>query len=241
MIQQNPKEENNIPFFSSFVKSYLDTKRIDLRKGTIELVEYSVEQFLKRLPDKIITEYTVEDIEQFKQKGLQDKLSPTTVNIYFRNIRTLFRYAFKKNLIKHDIGETVKQIKTPEKNPKFMNKEELNQLLMAIKRNKPMHDLFLVCSLTGMRCSEAINLQWDAVDFANRVINVKNTETFTTKTGKERTIPMHEKVVEVLKGRYNPERKYVFNKPGNTVPYSRNYIAHKFKIAVRKAKLPEYL
>ena len=51
---------------------------------------------------------------------------------------------------------------------------------------------------TGMRVSEIRNLSWDDLDFVGMKIRVRNTESFSTKSKKDRTVPLHPKLAELL-------------------------------------------
>jgi integrase len=89
-----------------------------------------------------------------------------------------------------------------------------------------------------MRLSEILNLKWENVSLGKKQIAVVNTEEFTTKSGKSRTIPMNDKVLQILIRRYAQShgKEYVFCKPTGH-RYDRNYITHRFKKYVRSAKL----
>ena len=88
-----------------------------------------------------------------------------------------------------------------------------------------------------MRISELLNLKWSHIDFENNQIKVSNSDDFTTKTGKERVIPIHSKIIELF-STMKRRNEYIFAKDGN-FRYSRIYVSHRFKYYSRKAGLPE--
>ncbi len=126
------------------------------------------------------------------------------------------------------------------KAPKFITIEELEKICDYTDR-EIFKDIFRFAFLTGMRCGEIINLTWDKIDLKNNSIQI-GSENFTTKSRKIRFIPISKPVKKLLSNNLplNLSLKtfYVFNK-GNGVPYRGDYISKKFKMAVRKAKLPE--
>lgn len=67
---------------------------------------------------------------------------------------------------------------------------------------------------TGMRVSEISNLSWNHIDFVNMKIRVKNTEAFSTKSKKDRTVPLHPKLAELLSLRSQVDHSpFVFLRP----------------------------
>jgi len=122
-----------------------------------------------------------------------------------------------------------------------VSKDDFQRLLGMVKE-PVLRDLFLFAALSGLRLSEILNLKWSAVDFDKRQFAVSNSDTFTTKTGKERTVPMHEEVSRILSLRRGDgaEDGLVFCKRGG-FRLERNYVSKKFKGYVRDAELSEKL
>jgi integrase len=79
----------------------------------------------------------------------------------------------------------------------------------------------------GLRPSEIAGLQWQAVDFENRTITVRQAyvygkEKATTKTGKERVVPFRDELTGILRAWWgvcgSPKSGWVFpNRDGNPV------------------------
>lgn len=94
--------------------------------------------------------------------------------------------------------------------------------------NREWIEFSTVAVLTGMRLSELINLKWEAVDLINRIIHVRNTDTFTTKSKKSRVIPMNEYLYKLLaKRKEHAVCEYVFHK--KMLKLDRLYVSKKFK------------
>lgn len=103
-------------------------------------------------------------------------------------------------------------------------------------------DLVLVAVSTGMRQGELLALRWDWIDFARKVVTVKNTDDFTTKNGRSRVIPMTGAVCELLearKQRATSETDLVFHELGRKM--SRDFVSKTFKFYVIAAGLDERL
>ncbi len=92
----------------------------------------------------------------------------------------------------------------------------------------------------GLRRGELIHLQWDHIDFERNILLVKNTAEFTTKSSRERTIPLcGQAKAAFLQSSATGRRhsKYVFHVGGqklNSGTLSKTFL--KFR---RMAGLPE--
>lgn len=88
-----------------------------------------------------------------------------------------------------------------------------------------------------MRLGEILNMQWAWIDKNQNLIIIKNSENFTTKSKKERIIPIHQKVKKILDQQsINNVSSYVFN-TGSVNCLNSEYVSKQFKKALRAAKL----
>ncbi len=232
----NDTKNLQIPTFSEFLKMYEAVQASVIRKSTIELYKTLADKFLKLNFDKPLNTYTSLEFEQTRAKEISRGLSITRMNMYTRTIKTMFNFALKQNIITVNPLEKVKQIKQPKTTPAFFSFSDLEKLLSLV-RNQRLKEIFFFAFLTGMRISEIINLRWVNVDFENNQIRISNSADFTTKTGKERSIPIHAKIRELLDN-MDKSHEFIFKKYGN-LRYSRHYISHRFKYYATKAGLPE--
>ena len=91
-----------------------------------------------------------------------------------------------------------------------------------------------------MRLNEILNLKWFSINFTNQEIKVQNTDSFTTKSKRDRTIPMNQTLLELLRNRVPKvfsiyQDEYVFSKTKG-VRYCQFYVSKKFKKVVREAE-----
>ena len=206
-----------------------------IRKSTLRPYLMSLKSFENVIGDRLLSEYTVNDIENYKQKRLET-ISPITLNIELRSLKTTFNSAVRWELLKENPFRKVSLLKTPQKPPTYLTKEDFKKLMGAVKEPL-LRDAFLFAVLTGFRKGEIINLKWSGVDFQKQQITIENSEVFTTKSGKSRTVPMNDALVEMLLRRESERHscEYVFNRNG----YKLNalYLTHRFKNYVMNLKL----
>ncbi len=222
---------------SSFYGLYLSLKSSLLRFKTVEIHNSAQRYFLAATGDKLLSQYTLEDVERFKNHCLQKKKSATTVNMYYRAMKSVFQCAVNNGYLLKNPFRHSQQVKQAERRISFMKKGDIEKLLAVVKNDTLKH-LYLVACLTGLRLSEIVNLRWHQIDFQASVIQIINDELFQTKTGKNRIVPMHDLVKSVLQKRAQMG-EYVFNK--GTYKYEASYVSRYFKKCVRDAELNEDL
>lgn len=198
-----------------------------IRKSTLGCYLPSLKSFQTVIGDRLLTEYTIRDIETFKQIRL-GTISATTLNIALRSLKSAFNSAVKWDLLKENPFHKVCLLKVPQRPPVYLTKLEFKTLMNGVKEPL-LKDVFLFAVLTGFRKGEILNLKWSGVDFQKRQVTIENSEAFTTKSGKSRTVPMNDAVFEMLSMRESQRDgcEYVFHRDG----YRLNdlYLSHKFK------------
>lgn len=128
------------------------------------------------------------------------------------------------------------KLRIPQNNPVFITQQELEEILK--KENVfVLKSIYQFAFYTGMRVSEINNLQWNDVDRRTSIINVRNRENFTTKSKRERVIPIG-KVVSGILDKMDKSVDYVFANPKGT-NYDGGHVSRRFKECVRQAGLNE--
>ena len=127
------------------------------------------------------------------------KYKARTRNRKFSAINRFFNFLEDNNNIRKHPMEGIKKIKVSRREPIYMTKDEISKFLEAVEnsdekqfalRNKAMMMIFLYC---GLRISGVRKLNIDNIDLDDNVIRVIG------KGDKERVIPLHQKVQEVLR------------------------------------------
>lgn len=216
--------------------------KFHVRKSTVEKYALAF-KYMGNLWGNILIKFVTSDhIEKYKIYRLGMGLSKATVNIDYRSIRAIFNLAIQWGYIEKNPCKGVKQYQLDEKERLAFTEEEIKLILDTIDNVKIKH-LTLIALYTGCRVEELLNLQWGDINLNSKIITIKNKDTFATKTGKIRYIPISNNLMGLLNS-IKPENTescsdhFVIGKYYN-VKISRNYVAKVFKSHLRKLGFPE--
>ncbi len=188
---------------------YLKSAKLNVRDRTFQIYRNAVSLFLSMWGNLDCADINAMHIERFKEQ-LRNRYRIATVNIQVRSVRTMFAYGVRMRLLSKNPCEGIKQYRPEPKGfPPFITMDEFDRVVdllnAKIAQSPAMSDSYLrqltVLSLAmyaGLRRAEAQNLMWKHVDLVNQEIRVAVTETFTTKSGKERTVPIIPRLEKVL-------------------------------------------
>ena len=132
------------------------------------------------------------------------------IKLVQQEINTVYRWAIETRFIKGVHESPMKGItmnyREEEHPPEILTIEEIKKLLHSAKAlQDSWYPVWAMALLTGMRNGELFALLWSDVDFENRRITVSksyNTRgriTKSTKSGKWRTVPISDELLEFLK------------------------------------------
>lgn len=123
--------------------------------------------------------------------------NPATVNRYFATLGGAFRYACKNlRWIDENPCANLLKLKAKPKMRRVLSEDEEVRLLQACKESfSPyLYCIVLIALTTGARKSEILNLNWDTIDFNNRVAHITD-----SKNRKPRRVGLVHSVIEELK------------------------------------------
>jgi integrase len=154
-----------------------------------------------------ITSLGSSDFEELKVKKLAEGLAPATVRGILGTARQIFNYVIRMKKIEGLTNPISNgRVKMPKVNNKklgFFSQEQINKLLVELKKEKsPLkYNLTLMLLHTGARFSEVASLTWNDINFDNNLIYFKE-----TKEGNSRYIVMSEPVREVVNELYRNKK-----------------------------------
>ena len=196
---------------------FTSLKEGEVRPTSMLKYKHHLKFWITKHPQKFMP-LSIVEIETCLHELQGKNLSNATINSYLTTLKQLYNYAEKRKFLQDNTARHVRRLqKKPRKPPRYFTKEEMEKILSY---DGPYRDVFIILLYTGMRKSALIFLEWEDIDFDNKIIKIRNKEGFTTKSGKNRVIPMHSRVEEILRRR-RQDSGYIFHySTGN--PHHRN-------------------
>lgn len=214
---------------------YGDYSKTSLSLTTYKRTAYSARNLFRFMDPKTeIGRIIATDLEQYKSRRLSEKVTPVTVNIELRHIKTVFSKAVEWGFIERHPFKGVKQLRTPQRAPLYFSIADIDALVAAA-RYPWLKRVILFAFATGMRRNEIINLKWEHVNLRLNYVRVANTAEFTTKNRRERLIPLNTTAMQVLK-ELTPTTAYLFMSHYGTKLDPRR-VSEAVKSTVKKAGL----
>lgn len=177
-------------------------------KFTIEdyrkmLLRYTAD-WLKRRPNELTRGDGKRVLDQLvhlqKSKSYIQKLKNT--------INLVFQWGVDNRIIKDVYVSPVHGIKIDrreEKFPEILNLTEIRTFLFEAKRREhPWYPVWAMALLTGMRSGELYALEWNDIDFENKLLRVKKSfskrinEVKSTKAGYWRNVPISDELNDLI-------------------------------------------
>lgn len=193
---ESPPKINGRMSIDAFIKEYISYAGATFAPKTVDLYRRVLTRISFRHGNRLLRSITSRDADMYRVERLKE-VSPTTVNIELRSLKAAFSTAVRWKLISSNPWTGVSMVKIPDKRPSYLSKEDFTKL-MSIISQQWLKELVLVAVSTGLRRGELLNLHWENIDFANRLIHVQSSGSFKTKAGKRRAVPMNETVFNLL-------------------------------------------
>lgn len=160
---------------------------------------------------------------------------------YNNHLGYLFRYLVRLGVMDRDLSAEVKLRRVPESAPKSLTPEHVAAFIETALA-WPGYDYRWLADLCeanvelGMRRGELLALRPEHVNLEERILLVRNTGDFTTKSGKERAIPVSTAASMALSRRIDEGRQFVFEPPRG--PIRPDGLSHAFRRVRTAAGLP---
>lgn len=147
-----------------------------------------------------LEEIKVMDIEDYLYSLKLKKLQSASRSRNLYTLRSFWSFAFKNKFCDSNLASVVESIKVNRKERTYLSEEEVEILLKNLEH--PLINLVVkTLFFTGMRIGECINLKISDVDFKNKLIKIIN-----GKGGKDRNIPINNKLMPVLESYLENDR-----------------------------------
>ena len=209
---------------------------------------------LKAIKDKQIEQYLSYLKNTYRTK--QNKsLAPKTIRHHYCTLNLIFEYAVKLDYIERNPLAKVESPKLVKRKVNALSKAETQIFIQEVKNLPIMQQtMYTLLLTTGIRRGECFGLQWQDIDFVNRLIRIERNVTYTalkgitiglpkTDTG-IRSIPLTDSVLRLLQEYKNTENAaataFVFHADTSPFdPHDPNYATHHLKKFMKKINLPD--
>ena len=169
---------------------------------------------------------------------------------YASALSAFFNWLARKGVCRVNPVAEVRLERVVEKHPRYLSAGDVEALCAVIAsdgaqpRKGGGSGLWLLPVVRanvylGLRAGELVHVRWEDVDLVARTLRVANTDAFTTKAGRERTLPLCRPVVDVLSG-LERRAEWVFPN-ASAGQLHRKYLSRAFKRYARAAGLPDHV
>lgn len=229
----NAVDENKSTLLSDFKDEYITYSQHSKSSSYIKRsIEPAFKFFIEFIGNKPLKEISLKEIDNFIISKY--KHSPSSAALYYRTLKAAFNKAIAWEYIELNPFTKIKAPKMAKSLPVFISEEELNSILNKTEAQF-LKEIFTVAFFTGMRIGEILNMKWNWIDTTQNIIIIKNSSTFKSKSKKERIIPIHNKVNEIL-SRQKQNSAFIFYRYVG-IKLNEDFISKQFKKSVRAAKL----
>lgn len=168
-----PKAKENL---EDFINKILERKKMTLKPRSIKFNTYLFQKINDFLGHKEISRINYEDIENFYEFLLKQKLSKSTIQAIVSCLKEVLNFAIReekivKNVVFH---KKLNNLEVRENKPFCL--EEMRYLFtLAEKYPKFFSNYLKIAFFTGMRVGEILALKWENIDLKNSIIKVEGT------------------------------------------------------------------
>lgn len=217
-----PRKKKQVTL-SKLRDAYLRNSAAEHDKNTYELNERFLRFFIDFMGDVKLDSITRKDAEEYKLHRLES-VGKTSVNMEIRHLKAVFSYSVDiAGYLKENPFKNVKQFKIEGNNlPVFLSIDNIETLLEVID-NRDFKDLVLFYLNTGCRRNEALNLEWENIDFERKMVKITK-----AKSGSDRSVPLNDGILEILERRRQKQKPFSFKE---------DFVTHKFPKYLKKTGL----
>lgn len=166
---------------------------------------------LKAFHDRYINEIELDEIEEtlkdFNQSA-QLRIKKTLSNCY--------KFAMRYDYVSKNLADYLDVEKSKAKEKTIFTIEEIQTIWSELNTYR-FSDVPLILLYTGLRISELLELETRNVDLENETIFIEKSKT----AAGIRTIPIHNKIFELIKARYNPNNSHLIMIKGEPFTYAK--------------------
>lgn len=179
------------------------------------------------------------DVEAYQARVVSEGSSPANTNRHVRVLRTFFRWLIDSEFLESNPCKRIRDLRVIRRRRASIPRADIEALLGFLDRegDRLYADLVRVIANTGMRLGEATHLKAEDVDFERRMLIVRCREEYVTKDREERSIPLNEVALGILRSRVQAAREGWLWREGARLP-DRSSLHHGLARRARTAQVP---
>ena len=223
--------------FKHLLSRYVEYSKINKSKRTVASDMSRWKRFSGFLEEKGVVKVkgiTPELLEEYKGRVVQTS-SANNFNHDLGLIKAMLNKAVEWRYLQDNPLRNVKKLKNCNvREVRFLTEDEIEKILAIA--DPVMEKVIRILLNTGMRRGEFAYLEWEDIDFQNKLIKVQSKPEcgFHPKSYKSRSIPMNAEVEKILMDL--PQRgKYLFDNGQNEPRYSERWYWEQFKQILKGA------
>jgi integrase len=203
-VQAVRKQERTKTKYSKFstLQYFLDEKYAPwLKSRNPKTAEKTVKAFQSSFPkfmDFQLSDINAWEIEKWRNKRLTDGVKPATTNRQINTIKGCLSRAVEWGAIdSHDLNK-VKTLTVDNSKVRYLSKDEETRLRDNLKGcdTEFLEVIVLLALNTGMRKGELLSLEWNHINFDNKIVTV---DFQNAKSGNTRHLPLNTQAFNTLK------------------------------------------
>lgn len=240
----DPEIRNKIPetesiCLAAFTDQYLSYSETQHRPNTTRTAKSTLREFLKYTGNIMLNEISARNTEQFISHKAKE-CNPFTLRKHYVTLKSIFATAERWKYVSTNPMKGIPKPKLPEQIPLYFTRQDFSILLKAMGNDNDFKELCVFAVLSGLRQSEIAQLSWANIDFENRIIRVRNSDSFITKSGKNRAVPINDYLYKILIFKQShATSSLIFARNGK--PYRHEFISKRLKKYIRQAGLDDRL
>jgi len=161
-------------------------------------------KYLDEIQRAHIESYRAYRVNSRHKHNPHKKIRPASVNNDLRDLTAFFNHCVQNQATFHILANPASKIPKirdadREARPPCLSPKQVEQVLTKCKDDLELRNVIVAFLHTGTRYNELRNLRWEDIKLEQGFIEVKSREGFLTKSRKSRTIPISERMAELLK------------------------------------------
>jgi integrase len=204
--------EITLQVFINEYQAFVEKNRAEKTyKGVLLVCKHLLSYFS---PLKSVQTISIKDAEQLLD--FLKRKAPLGVYNYLRVMKAMFNKGVQWNYLRENVFEKVKLPKVQQGKPTFVTEEQL-EIILQNTEIETVRDVITTAFFSGCRLGELINLTWQDVKLNENLLIIGNKD-YQTKGRKQRVVPIHPKVKEILLKKVESKKYKVEREPTPSVP-----------------------